>query len=54
MLRNAILLIFFFLLLFVWVLGWAVFHLASGAIHLLLVLAVIVLIAHFFRGRRAV
>jgi len=54
MIRNAILLILFFVLLFAWILGWAAFHLAGGAIHLLLVLAVIVLIAHFFRGRRTV
>lgn len=54
MFRNAILLVLFFVLLFVWILGWAVFHIASGAIHLLLVLAVIVLVAHFLRGRRAV
>ena len=53
-LRNGILLVLFFVLLFAWILGWAAFHIASGAIHLLLVLAVIVLVAHFFRGRRAV
>jgi len=54
MLRNAILLVLFFVLLFAWILGWAAFHIAGGAIHLLLVLAVIVLVAHFLRGRRAV
>ena len=36
-----------------WVFGFTVFHVASGAIHLLLVLAVIVAIVHFVQGRRA-
>ena len=54
MFRNAILLVLFFVLLFAWILGWAAFHIASAGIHLLLVLAVIVLVAHFLRGRRAV
>jgi hypothetical protein len=44
----------FFLLLVVWVLGWAAFHVAGGLIHLLLVLAVVSIIIHFFRGSRAV
>jgi len=52
--RDAILLVFFFVLLVAWLIGWAAFHVAGGGIHLLLVLAVIFLIAHFFRGRRAV
>ena len=54
MFRNAILLVLFFVLLFAWILGWAAFHIASAGIHMLLVLAVIVLVAHFLRGRRAV
>lgn len=52
--RDAILLVLFFVLLIFWLLAWAAFHIAGGGIHLLLVLAVIFLIAHFFRGRRAV
>jgi uncharacterized protein DUF5670 len=32
-----------------WLFGFIVFHVASGAIHLLLVLAVIGLIVHFVR-----
>jgi len=47
-------LVMFFILLVVWLLGWAAFHVAGGLIHLLLILAVISIIAHFFRGRRAV
>lgn len=35
-----------------WVLGFTVFHVAGGLIHLLLVLAVISVIWHFIRGRR--
>ncbi len=34
-----------------WLLGFTVFHVASGAIHLLIVLAVIVAIVHFIQGR---
>jgi hypothetical protein len=36
-----------------WLLGWGVFHIAGGLIHLLLILAVISVIAHFVRGRGA-
>jgi hypothetical protein len=35
-----------------WILGFAVFHIAGGLIHLLLVIAVIVLIYQFVTGRR--
>jgi hypothetical protein len=34
-----------------WVLGWLVFHVAGGLIHILLVVAVITLIVHFVRGK---
>jgi hypothetical protein len=34
-----------------WALGFLVFHVAVGAIHLVLALAVIAIIAHFVRGR---
>jgi hypothetical protein len=30
-----------------WILGWGVFHVASAAIHILLIVAVVALIAHF-------
>ena len=40
------------IILFVaWVLGWLVFHVAGGLIHILLVVAVITLIVHFVRGK---
>ena len=45
-------LILFIVLLVVWLLGWAAFHVAGGLIHLLLIIAVIFLILHFVRGRR--
>jgi len=35
-----------------WLLGFTVFHVASGAIHLLIVLAVIAAIVHFVSGGR--
>jgi len=34
-----------------WILGWFVFHVAGGLIHVLLVVAVITLIVHFVRGK---
>jgi Family of unknown function (DUF5670) len=41
-------------LLVMWLLGFIAFHVTSGVIHLLLILAVVSVIAHFFRGRAAV
>ncbi len=38
-------------LLILWVLGFAVFPIAGGLIHIVLVVAVIVVIVHFIRGR---
>ena len=37
-----------------WLLGFVVFHVAGGLIHLLLVLAVIAIVYQFITGRRAV
>jgi hypothetical protein len=34
-----------------WILGWFVFHVAGGLIHVLLVVAIITLIVHFVRGK---
>lgn len=36
-----------------WLLGFSVFHVASSAIHILLVVAIIVAVVHFVQGRRA-
>ncbi len=33
-----------------WVFGFTVFHVASAAIHILIILAIVSLIAHFVRG----
>jgi hypothetical protein len=48
------LLVLFFVLLVMWVMGFAAFHVAGGLIHLLLVLAVVAIVLHFVRGSRAV
>jgi hypothetical protein len=50
---DFIFLILFLMLLGAWLLMWIGLHLAGGAIHLLLVIAVISLVVHLFRGRRA-
>lgn len=47
-------LLLFIVLLMVWLVAWAAFHIAGGLIHLLLIVAVISLIVHFVRPRRAV
>jgi hypothetical protein len=44
----------FAVLLVLWLLGFFAFHVAGGLIHLLLIIAVISLIVHFFRGRTTV
>jgi uncharacterized protein DUF5670 len=36
-----------------WVVGFVIFHVAAAFIHILLIIAVIALIAHFFKGRQA-
>jgi hypothetical protein len=35
-----------------WILGFGVFHVASAAIHVLVVLAIIAVIVHLIQGRR--
>ena len=42
------------ILFILWVLGFFAFHVGGGLIHLLLVIAIIVIIWNFVRGRRAV
>ena len=44
--------ILFVVLPLAWLLGWGVFHVAGGLIHLLLVFAIISLILHFIVGAR--
>ena len=43
----------FVVLLVLWLLGFAAFHVAGGLIHILLVIAVIVLVVQLLSGRRA-
>jgi hypothetical protein len=52
-LTDFIFLVLFFIALAAWIVLWAALHIAGGAIHLLLIIAVIFLIMHLFRGRRA-
>jgi hypothetical protein len=44
----------FVVLLVMWLLGFLAFHIAGGLIHLLLIIAVISLVMHLFRGRSSV
>ena len=44
----------FVVLLVMWLMGFFALHVAGGLIHLLLIVALISLVMHFFRGRRAV
>jgi len=39
------------ILLIAWIGGFGVFHVASAAIHVLIVLALISIVLHFVRGR---
>jgi hypothetical protein len=40
------------ILLVAWLLGFAVFHVTTFAIHVLLIVAVVALVMHFVRGPR--
>jgi hypothetical protein len=42
------------ILLVAWALGFGVFHVAGGLIHLLIILAIVSVIVHFARGRSTV
>ena len=48
------LLTLFLILLVMWMLGLFAFHVTGGLIHLLLIVALISLVVHLFRGRTAV
>jgi len=39
------------ILVILWLLGFLAFHVAGGLIHILLIIAIIVVIVHFVRGR---
>lgn len=51
---DFIFLILFVCLLVVWLVAWAAFHVAGGAVHLLLIIAIAALIIHFVRRTRRV
>jgi hypothetical protein len=51
LMEVTVFLIAFFVLLVMWAMGFLAFHVAGGLIHILIVLAVISLIVHLFRGR---
>jgi len=40
-------------LIVLWLLGFLAFHVSSGVIHVLLIIGIVMLLAHFFRGRTA-
>jgi bacteriorhodopsin len=40
-------------LIVLWLLGFLAFHVSSGLIHVLLVVGIVMLLMHFFRGRAA-
>jgi hypothetical protein len=42
------------ILLIAWIAGFGVFHVASAAIHVLIILALISIVLHFVRGRSTV
>lgn len=39
-------------LLVLWLLGFFAFHVTTAAIHVLLLIALVLVVLHFFRGRR--
>ena len=41
------------ILIAAWLFGFGVFHVAGGLIHILLIVAVISILWHFFSGRRS-
>ncbi|THD63954.1 MAG: lmo0937 family membrane protein [Phenylobacterium sp.] len=41
-------------LVVLWLLGFFAFHITTAAIHLILVVALILVVLHFLRGRRSV
>ena len=42
------------ILLIAWALGFLAFHIATSLIHVVIVVAVILLVLHFVRGRRTI
>ena len=42
------------ILVVLWLLGFFAFHITSAAIHVILVIAVVMVVLHFVRGRRSI
>jgi hypothetical protein len=40
-------------LIILWLLGFLAFHVSTGLIHLVLIVGIVMLLLHFFRGRSA-
>ena len=40
-------------LIVLWLLGFLAFHVSGGLIHVVLVIGIVMLLLHFFRGRSA-
>jgi len=40
-------------LIVLWLLGFFTFHVSTGVVHVLLIIGIVMLILHFFRGRAA-
>jgi Family of unknown function (DUF5670) len=51
---RYLLLIFAFVLFFVWIASFLIFHIVGGLIHLILVAALILFVVHLFSARRTV
>lgn len=51
---NNIFVVLCMILFVAWILGLTAFHVVGGFIHILLILAIVSLVLHFFRGRSAV
>ncbi len=41
-------------LIVLWLLGFFAFHVSAGLVHVLLIIGLVLLIMHFFRGRATV
>jgi hypothetical protein len=41
-------------LIVLWLLGFFAFHVSTGLIHILLVIGIVMLLAHLFKGRSAI
>jgi hypothetical protein len=40
-------------LIVLWLLGFFAFHVSAGVVHVLLIIGIVMLLLHFFRGRSA-